>query len=132
MQHFAGHDGAVTAAGSAAVLPFSRRGLPLGCTRARTEMTTRSAVLRRVATGALVMVVLGVASSMIDPRPHQAPLTYYVRLIDLAALLGCGVYVYRTPCARCGKPIGWRGLDRTAGFNCPHCGAASGSEFPGR
>jgi tRNA(Ile2) C34 agmatinyltransferase TiaS len=95
-------------------------------------MTTRSAVLRRVVAGALVMVVLGVASSMIDPRPHLAPLTYYVRLVDLAALLAWGVYVYRTPCARCGKPIGWRGLDRTGDFKCPHCGADSGSEFPDR
>ena len=95
-------------------------------------MTTRSAVLRRIVTAALVMIVLGVASSVIDPRPHRAPLTYYVRLVDLAALVGWGVYVYRTPCARCGKPIGWRGLDRSGDFKCPHCGAADGSDSAGR
>jgi hypothetical protein len=92
-------------------------------------MTTRSAILRRVIPAALAMIALGIVSSLIDPRPHPAPLTYYVRALDLAVLLGLCVYVYRTPCARCGNPIGWRGLDRTGDFRCRHCGADSRSDF---
>lgn len=94
-------------------------------------MTTRYAILRRVIPAALVMIALGIVSSLIDPRPHQAPLTYYVRALDLAVLLGLCVYVYRTPCARCGHLLGWRGFDRTGDFKCPHCGADSHSDFPG-
>jgi len=95
-------------------------------------MRTRLAVLRRVVTGGVVMLALGVASSWIDPKPHRPPLTYYVRAVDLAALFGWCVYVLRTPCAGCGKPMGWRGLDRTGDLKCVHCGADSRREFSER
>lgn len=92
-------------------------------------MTTRLAVTHRIVIGALAMIALGIVSSLIDPRPHRAPLTYYVRSVDLAVLVAWGLYVYRTPCARCGKPVRWRGF-HYGDFNCPYCGADSGSEFP--
>jgi len=103
-------------------------------------MTTRENVRRRVWQARLLVIAL--LLGLIALQTFGSGLGVPQELLKSTALAGLGVavlYLYRTPCLNCRRPLGlfafritgaYRQRPNEAAPHCPHCDASVDRNFP--